>query len=125
MPNKALSKQALAAIDLLRRTGATEFAIRFQDDDEPVVWIAQSGYLTDAHGRPVATGKPNRYEVAAALRPEWAIYRLCDQLMDGGQCQHCNRPTGITHDFERMPMEAMVCWYQYDPELNTYRRSCE
>lgn len=126
MSKPALSKQALAAVDLLRRTGASTFEIRYTDDNEPVVWVAVSGYHTDKRGRPVATGKPNRYEAAAALTPELAIYRLADQLLDGGgQCQHCHRPTGVAHDLGDMPHSAAVCWYQYDPELATYRRGCE
>jgi hypothetical protein len=125
MKQPELSKQALAAVDLLRRTGSSTFEIRCSDDQEPVVWMAISGYLTDARGRPVAIGDPNRYEVAASFTPEYAIFRLCDQIIDGGQCMHCHRPTGFDEGTDEMPLPEVVCWYQYDPELGTYRRSCE
>lgn len=125
MSQPALSPQALAAVDLLRRTGSSTFEIRYSDDNQPVVWLAISGYRTDKHGHPVATGTPNAYEVAAALLPEDAIFRLCDQLIDGGWCKHCNRPAGFERGTEPMPLGDHICWYQYDPELATYRRSCE
>ena len=123
-----LGAQALAAIDLLRRTGSSTFEIRYSEpehDNSPTVWIAISGYLTDAHGHPVATGHPNAHEVAAALVPEEAIFRLCDQLIDGGWCKHCNRPAGFERGMDPLPLSDHICWYQWDPELKSYRRSCE
>lgn len=121
MPNEealnqraGLSKRALAAIDLLRRTGSSTFEIRYSEDNEPLVWMAIAGWVL-----------PKRYEAAAALMPEDAIFRLCDLVIDGGTCLHCSRPTGFVPDIDPMPLSDLICWYQYDPELNTFRRSCE
>lgn len=105
-----------ACVDLIGRTGAEGFWMRFQDDEEPVVWIAQARYQRD--GREV-------YEIDAALDPTRAAFRLCERLVDGGQCQHCHRPTGITEDFGPVLAEEVFCWYQFDPELKTFRRACE
>lgn len=132
MPNEealnqraGLSKRALAAIDLLRRTGSSTFEIRYSEDNEPLVWMAITGWVVNKKGRPIKTGTPNRYEAAAALMPEDAIFRLCDLVIDGGTCLHCSRPTGFVPDIDPMPLSDLICWYQYDPELNTFRRSCE
>jgi len=66
------------------------------------------------------------WDAGAGPTPVLSVERLLDQLLDGvGQCKHCHRPTGVAHDLAEMPLADHVCWYQYDPELNTYRRSCE
>lgn len=100
-----------AAVDLIGRSGAHEFAIRYCEEVEPTVWIAQS-----RHGR--------AWTVAVALTPLGAVFNLCDDLIDGGQCQHCGRPTGFEPTTDPMPMPEHVCWYQWDPELATFRRGC-
>lgn len=103
-----------AAFDLVRRTGATSVSIRYQDDDEPVVWVGVASFPGDRH------------EAAAALNPLRAILRLCERLIDGGQCTHCGRGTGFEPDsLETMPLDSVLCWYQWDPELKVFRRGCE
>jgi hypothetical protein len=103
-----------AAITFVRRTGATSVQLRYSDDESPIVWIAVASYPDDRH------------EAAAALEPTRAALRLCEQLADGGHCTHCGRPTGLEPDsLETMPLDELVCWYQYDPELETFRRGCE
>jgi hypothetical protein len=64
------------------------------------------------------------WEVGASMDPLQAVFRLCDQVIDGGKCTHCDRPTGFVADIEPMPMSEMVCWYQWDPEIKTFRRGC-
>lgn len=103
----------MAAIDLIGRTGAKGIQIRYSDDEQPIVWMAVADYREG-------------HECAAALEPLRALLRLCDQLIDGATCVHCRRPSGITEDWEvQMPLDKVVCWYQYDPELAKFRRSCE
>lgn len=102
----------LAAVDLIGRTGAQDYQVRYQDDLEPVVWVAVAIY-------------PGRAEAAAALEPAMATYRLCAQLVEGGMCAHCLRAAGFDWNFGAMPLNQLVCWYQYDPELKTFRRGCE
>lgn len=103
-----------ASIDLIRRTGANAIDIRYQDDQEPVVWMV------------VALYPSGKAEVDAAFDPVRAALRLCERLADGGQCTHCKRPTGLEPDsIETMPMNELICWYQYDPELKKFRRGCE
>lgn len=104
----------LAAVDMIGRTGAKEFQIRYSDEEEPVVWFA------------VATYDDGKGETDASLNPVMAVLRLAERLVDGGQCTHCGRPTGLDPDsIDTMPLDQLVCWYQFDPELATFRRGCE
>jgi hypothetical protein len=104
----------LAAVEMIRRTGSTQFQLRWSDDEEPTVWFA------------VATYGDGAAETDASLSPCRAVLRLCERLVDGGHCTHCGRPTGLDPDsLETMPLDDLVCWYQYDPELKTFRRGCE
>jgi len=105
-----------AAADMVRRTGATDFELRYSEPetpDGPVVWMCIASY------------SDGRWDAGAGRTPDAAAERLLDQLLDGGNCTHCRRPTGVAHDLDAMPLSEHVCWYQYDPELNTYRRACE
>jgi hypothetical protein len=101
----------LAAVDLLGRTGASEFQIRYCEEEQPVIWMAAAKW-------------DGQWQAAAAMQPVLAVLRLCDEVIDGGTCQHCQRPTGITADLDAMPLDRLFCWYQYDPELKTFRRGC-
>jgi hypothetical protein len=102
----------MAGVDLLRRTGADEFKIQYcEEDAPPVIWMASARWR-------------GRWEVGAALSPRTAIFRLLDQVIDGGRCVHCKRPTGFEPTIDPMPLNTMVCWYQWDPERKTFRRGC-
>ena len=116
----------VAAIDLLRRTGLRTFQIRYQDDEQPTVWLAVGEWSRGPDGRPVAKGGAQVFEAAGATNPVQAVMRLCDQVVDGGTCAHCRRPAGVTDDWRSdMPLATVVCWQVYDPELKRFRRSCE
>jgi hypothetical protein len=92
-----------------------QFQLRYSDDEEPVVWMA------------VAIYDDERWECAAARHPLKALFRLCEQVILGGTCTHCHRPTGFEEepDGGPMPFDQSICWYRYDPELVTFRRACE
>lgn len=113
-----VENRLMACVDLVHRTGASGFQLRYSDDEQPVVWMAIAGY---ANGRRVEP----QYEVGAALAPDRAAFRLVESLVDGGQCQHCKRPTGVDDSWGKMPFDEHVCWYQYDPEIRKFRRGCE
>lgn len=107
----------MAAVALIGRTGATQFQLRYSDDEQPVVWMAVAGYQRDG---------ADRYQVGSGLAPREAVFSLCEALVDGGMCTHCQRPTGVSDEFDStMPLDEHICWYQYDPELKTFRRGCE
>jgi hypothetical protein len=115
----------VALVDVIRRSGAAEFQIRYDDEQDPIVWVAVVGHKMH-NGRPRTVGKVNHYEAAGAMSPLAACYRLAEILFDGGECAHCHRPTGISDDWTaEMPHAAHICWYIYDPENETFRRSCE
>ena len=117
-----------AAAKLIGRTGARSFEIRYDEGEtkkQPTVWMA-IGEWSIKNGRPVAKGGEQRFEAAAGMDPLTAVLRLLDEMIDGGQCTHCDRPTGITDHWQTpMPLSDSVCWYTWDPELEEYRRSCE
>lgn len=114
-----------ALVDVIRRSGAADFQIRYDEEQKPIVWVAVVGYRM-RNGRPVSVGKINAHETAAGMNPVIACYRLAEQIFDGGTCVHCERPTGITDDWEaKLPLPKHICWYVYDPEMKTFRRSCE
>ena len=109
-----------AGIDLIQRTGAADCRIGFTDPDdgEPTVWYACCTY------------PDGNSEAAGALDPENAVLRLCERLVDGGQCVHCHKPTVFEENFEDVGFYDLVasdtfCVYGWDPELNTFRRGCE
>lgn len=103
----------IAAVDLVGRTGAKQFQIRWSDDEDPMIWMAVAIYR-DAH------------ECAAGMDPLKAVLRLADQLVDGGTCAHCRRASGVSDHWESdMPLNDVFCWYVFDPETKKYRRSCE
>lgn len=102
-----------AGVDLVRRAGATTFEIRYSDDNKPVVWMAIAEF-------------DKGWDAGAGIDPTHAVMRLLDQLIDGGSCTHCNRPTGVTTEWQHtMPFADTFCWYQYDPETEKFRRGCE
>jgi hypothetical protein len=114
----------IPAIDLIRRTGARDVQIRYSDDEEPVVWFVIASYSIRG-GKPVSSGKINARKVGAAFDPLKAVFRFLDDALDGGQCVHCGRVTGFEPSIGPMPLDELVCWYQWDPELRTFRRGCE
>lgn len=109
-----------AAIKMLERTGISSFGLRYQDDQDPVVWVAVVEYSAEK------TPHTNGAEAAGAMTPLQAVLRLCEQVMDGGECAHCHRVCAVETDWRnKMPLEDVVCWYVYDPETKAFRRGCE
>lgn len=122
---EVVDPRLVAAVKLLERTGAREFQIRYSDDQPPTVWIALARWHIGDDGRPRKSGGRVAWKAGAALDPVAAVLRLADDAIDGGTCTHCGRPSGVSTDIDSMPLEDLVCWYQYDPELATFRRGCE
>lgn len=112
----------LAGVQLLDRTGARSFQIRYSPDDDPppTIWTAAVEYR-EAFG--IAHKK--HWKVAAGLSPLGAVLRLCEDVIDGGRCVHCNRPTVFVPDSDTRMLDRLGCVYAYDPELRTFRRGCE
>lgn len=109
-----------AAIEFIRRMGASQVQIRFSDDVEPTIWMAVALY--DKKNPLGIEG----FDAAASSTPVDAAIRLCERLADGGLCVHCNRRVGFEPKvIGTMPLNDVICWYQYDPEMKTVRRGCE
>lgn len=103
-----------AGLDLLGRMRAVNTTIGWSDDHEPGVWWA------------VADFPGGISEAAGGMNATTAVVRLIEVLADGGgTCTHCGRPTGVAVELGSMPLADAICWYQYDPELKTFRRGCE
>lgn len=109
---------ALGLIGWFPRLGVTDVQVRYSDDQDPVVWMAVASVRRQTGG-PV-------HEAAAALDPSEAIKRLAAQLVDGGQCAHCGKPTGFEVDWSAPTFgtDQLVCWVTYDPELKRIRLGC-
>jgi hypothetical protein len=106
-------QKLVAAFDLIGRTGASEVQIRHSPEDEPPVnWTAIARW-------------DKTWECAAAMTPLLAIFRLCDQVIDGGRCTHCRKPSGFDPNMDAMPLNQFVCWYQWDPSTRSFKRGCE
>lgn len=116
-----------AAVDMLRRTGSAEVQIRYSDDEQPVVWFAVAQYRLGKDGLPKPTGPINGWETAAGRTPTEALLRLCEVTIDGGVCAHCTKPAMFVSDLDSnpTPLDAAFCITSWDPELATFRRSCE
>jgi hypothetical protein len=110
-----LDPRFIAGVQLLERTGAQTFRIGWSDegDGPPIVYYA------------VAQWVGNRAEAAGALHPVAAVLRLCEKVIDGGACTHCHRLTIFVEDTDTELLDQMGCVYAWDPELETFRRSCE
>ena len=100
-----------AAAILIGRTGATEFGLRYCDEEQPTVWIAYGKWH-------------DLWECAAGMDALVATFRLCDQVIDGGKCTHCGRPTGFISDYDARPPFQLVCWYAYDRKKKEFIRGC-
>lgn len=109
-----LDPRFIAGVDMLRRTGTSEFQIRWQDDQKPVVWIAVGGWS-------------GRFEAAASMSPVIAVLRLCEQVIDGSPCLHCGKAAGFdAQNIEALDcVEDWICWYRYDPGAEKFIRGCD
>lgn len=118
MNDYQLDPRFIAGVAMIGRTGATDFRVGCSDPDDgdPTVWYA------------VATWKQGA-EAGGALSPVRAVMRLCEQIIDGGVCAHCQRLTIFDDNPNDGPwdalLDAMGCVYAWDPELGTFRRGCE
>lgn len=108
---------AMGLVAWFPRLGASELQIRYSDDESPIVWMAVAK---------VANRRAPRFEAAAALDPSEAVKRLAAQLIDGGVCVHCGKPTGFESDWTvpDFGTDILVCWVTYDPELDRIRLGC-
>jgi hypothetical protein len=115
----------VAAIDLIRRAGAREIQLRYDDVQAPIVWVATAGFSI-IDGKPSARGKINAHQAGGGLDPLLAIFALCRACLDRqGKCTRCGRSTMFDETFDPQPLESYYCWRQWDPEMKTFRRSCE
>lgn len=113
MPDKRDDDDIInAAVVMIGRTGARNLMIGHSNAHQPPVWFAVASYR-EAH------------EAGGGMTALKAVLRLLDELIDGGECSHCKRPTGVVVELGTMPFADEICWYQYDPELRTFRRGCE
>lgn len=114
----------LPAVDVVKRTGAREFQMRWSDDEHPTVWIATAGY-SSIDGTPRSTGKINAWKIGAGLDPLRALFALCDSVVDGATCAHCGRPAGFIAATQETIGDRVICWWLWDAETNRYVQQCQ
>lgn len=108
-----------AAIEFVRKCGARQIQVRYSDDEDPDIWFVVAIF----DGKNPA--KIKGVEVDASTDPLRAALRLCERLADGATCVHCHRRTMLDPDsMMRQPLDAIVCWYQYDPGAKRFIRGC-
>lgn len=115
----------LAAVDLVRRTGARKIQIRYDKEQDPIVWVAVAEFSI-IDGQLSNTGEINAHQAGGGLDPLSAIFALCRACLDRkGTCILCGRNTMFDETFAAHPLEEFYCWRQWDPEMKVFRRSCE
>lgn len=102
--------EVLAYADFIGHTGADEFQIRYDDEQDPIVWVAVARH--DHH-----------YSTGSGMSPAEACFRLGEQLTDGGRCTHCGRPSALTERFGGGLVPG-ICWYGYNPDSQKVERGC-
>lgn len=116
----------VALVELVARTGALDFTVAYDDDEDPVTWIAKASWLWK-DGRPVPKDTPGAklsWDVAAGLDPVMASLRLARQLLDGhGTCTHCGRTTRVALD-EDEAASGEFCWYAFSEDTGKFERAC-
>lgn len=113
-----------ATTEMVGRTGASDMQIRYHDDVDPVVWMGVAVYPPGSLRADGTRTSRQAFECAAGQSPIEAMWRLVEQLVTGGRCSHCGRSTRVERDFT-VQHDDEFCWYKFDPELVTLRRSCE
>lgn len=112
--SEARNPLMIAALDLLPRSGAKEVQVRYDEEQDPIVWVA------------TARWEPAGQLCGCGFTPARALVSLAENAFDGGLCAHCGKPSGVTEEWrEEMPLATVLCWYVYDPETQRFRRSCE
>lgn len=119
-----------AALEVLRRTGAIGLQVRFDDSEQPVVWVAVAEFNIGPEGRPIPGDQPGRkhHEAAGATHPIRALFRLVDEVIDGGVCVNCGRVSGFDEDVDPKAkglMDEVVCWWLWDAESKRYVQACQ
>jgi hypothetical protein len=117
----------MAAVDMLGRTGARDFTIRYCDEEMPVVWSVVVTHPVQRHNEDGSADVLMHQEAAGALNPLQALFRLCEIIIDGGMCTHCHRPTSFVPDLQpqAMPADQFVCWYTFDADSKSFVRGCQ
>jgi hypothetical protein len=108
----------VALTKLIGHTGASGFQLRYDDNEEPLVWIAVASYEDDESASTI-------HQVGAGLTPIQAAYRVTESLMDGGQCTHCHRPSAVALDPAEIIGDEVICWYVYRDARQEFVRDCE
>jgi hypothetical protein len=115
----------IGAIDLLRRNGARSIQLRYDDEQNPIVWVAVAGFSI-IDGKPSPYGKVNAHQAGGGLDPLSSVFALCRACLDRrGRCVHCGRNTMFDEGSEPQPLADFYCWYQWDPERKGFHRGCE
>jgi hypothetical protein len=102
--NKEINHPAFrAGLNLLARTGAGGFQLRCSQDDDPMVWVTLARYRNPQYNNlyvlPGSASSSSNgteaqeffFEAACGFTPMQAVMRLCDQILIGSSCAHCQK----------------------------------
>ena len=104
-----------AAVYLLEASGATAINLYGDSRARPPVWAAKARW-------------PNRWGHGAGADPIEALLRLAESGLDGYECAHCGRPTGVdtasANGSTPMAVFESYCWIFYEHDLDRFIRTC-
>ncbi len=106
-------KLIAALTDLFARCGVRAASAHIEVSMTPAVFVLRCSW------------DDGRVDVMGGVTLAQAMFRMAQHIVDGGVCTHCDKPTGVARDFEDDLDAEIACWYQMDPELSRFRRSCE
>lgn len=113
-----VSDVMMAGIEMLRRSGQSDFQLGFFDDVKPIVWVVMGHW--NREGR-------EHHVPGCGLTPEQAVMDLCERVMDGGKCTHCDRVTAF-HKPDEPPlpdfMTGHLCYWEYHEDAKRFLRGC-
>lgn len=113
-----------AGIEMIGRSGADEFQIRYHDDEEPTLWMAAASWK-----RPGGT----YWDSAGGMTPRSAVLRLVGIVFENALCIRCQRKMTFSpqkrEDILPKDLETRVksdtCYTGWDPETKKFLRDCE
>lgn len=127
MPDKhTLDPRFIAALDLIRRSGALSVQVRYSDDEQPVVWMVVAEHKVDRRGLPTsgkAEPSSDHHTVGAGLNPVRAALMCAERLIDGRQCAHCLRPSALDTEEDGLNI-PFACMVRYNATVEAYEQGC-
>jgi len=126
----------VAGLNLISRTGAGRFQLRCSVEDEPPVWLSVVQFANSPVNAAGLSSNGSTvpdvfYETASGLGPLESVMRLCDQVLAGSTCGHCERPI-LFQIFQTTNIETLTdsldpefCVMAWSPLAEQFQPACQ